>query len=166
MAWIKNGTPDTLSGTGSDLEITDLVAKKFNQFLTNQIVNTGNVLSLFTFNNNTNTVYSNRQSNNGGAWLGAINQPGSQDTSPTLDTVGEQSFTVMYSISIVGQEKLSIWSSMNTDDGTGAGNAPQRRQEIFKFVPSPDSNITSIEHDNHSTGSMAIGTNLTAFGTD
>ena len=34
MAWAKNGTPDTLTGTGSALEITDLTAQTFNQFMT------------------------------------------------------------------------------------------------------------------------------------
>ena len=166
MAWAKNGTPDTLTGTGSALEITDLTAQTFNQFMTNQIVNSGNVLSLFTFNNNTNSVYAVRNSNNGGSDYTAINQAGSQDTSPTIDTVGEQSFTVMYTCSVSGQEKLSMWWSMNTDSGTGEGYAPQRREEVFKFVPSPDVGITSIEHDNHSSGSMAIGTNLSALGSD
>ena len=36
MAWAKNGTPDTLTGTGSP-QITDLSGLIFNQFLINGV---------------------------------------------------------------------------------------------------------------------------------
>ena len=67
MAWAKNGTPDTLGSSGSTLQITDLEAKKFNQFLCHSIQVTGDINQSITFNNNSNTVYANRRSENGGA---------------------------------------------------------------------------------------------------
>lgn len=164
MPWEKNGTPNTLAIAGDTLEITDLTATKTNQFISNIIVDSGLVSCAFTFNNNTNSVYTSRNSTNGGTDATAVNQTSSIATSATLDTAGEQGFNILYTVSVSGEEKLSMFLNLDTDSGTGAGFAPNRREAVFKFVPSPDADIISIECDNSQTGDMAINTNLSALG--
>jgi len=164
MPWEKNGTPNTLKVAGDTLEITDLTATKTNQFISNVIVDSGLVSCAFTFNDNTNSVYASRNSTNGGGDITATGQTSSITTSATLDTAGEQGFNILHTVSVPGEEKLSMFSNLDTDSGTGAGNAPNRREAVFKFVPSPDANITSIECDNSQTGNYAIDTNISALG--
>lgn len=164
LAWSKNGTPNTLSGTADDMDITDLTAKKFNQFLVaSQGSSSNQTQQNFTFENNSNTVYARRSSGNGGA-----DTTGTSATFVTsnygISNWGDQ-FTVMYGISISGEEKLFIYYVIwgNT---AGAANAPERVEVVAKFVPSPDSDITRIDINNSGSGDFQIGDNVSALGTD
>ena len=164
LAWAKNGTPNTLGSAGDDIDITDLTAKKFNLFLSHTSATSGNQATpKITFNNNTNSVYTQRENVNGAA-----------DTTRTSDVNlrtnightnwGDQ-FEVIYLISISGEEKLGIcfdfWG--NT---AGAANAPERGEIYSKFVPSPDADITRIDYNNTDSGDFQIGDNLSALGTN
>jgi hypothetical protein len=159
MAWAKNGTPDTLTGTGSP-EITDMTAKKFNMFMMHNIDPSGSAAQDITFNANTNSVYAVRKNLNGGA--------DGTDVSGTAIQVGigtaVPGMMISYFCSIDGEEKLGVlWYC---EQGTaGAGNAPLRREYVYKFVPSPDVGITGIKLD-MAGNTYAIGSNLSALGTD
>lgn len=167
MAWNVNGKPDTLSGAGDDLDVSDMIAVKFNQFMTNVLYDSSSIVySRFTFNDNGNSVYASRYSYNGGTDTVANTQPNSSTIYQTLDTAGEEAFVIMNTCSISGEEKLSIYFNIDNDAGVGAGFAPNRREGVFKFVPSPDAGITSIEFDNLGGGNYATSTNLSALGTD
>mgnify|MGYP003151945082 CR=1 FL=1 len=160
MAWITNGTPNTLAAPADDIDITDLTAKKFNQTLINTVTS-GDTDGLVTYNNNSNTVYARRGSNNGGADFTGVNMAYIEST----HTTSTDKLVVSYLSSISGEEKLQI--SSYVDNGTaGAGTAPNRLQFVFKFVPSPDADITRIDVNNTRTGSFDTDSNLTAFGTD
>tara|TARA_R110002051_G_scaffold309901_1_gene382787 strand:+ start:1061 stop:1543 length:483 start_codon:yes stop_codon:yes gene_type:complete len=160
MAWGKNGTPLTLGSALDDMDITDLVAKKFNVFLGHHLVSTGKAVNI-TFNNNDNSVYSRRKSFNGGS--------DSTATSTALFDINlngaADEFFIAYVCSISGEEKLvSLW---NVDTNTaGAGNAPTRHEWVGKFAPSPDADITRIDTNNTVTGEYAASSNITALGTD
>lgn len=162
MAWSKNGTPDTLGSVGDTLTISDLTAKKFNLFLQHSPYDTSYVNPSITYNNNTNSVYAGRYSYNGGT-DGTYTSRANQilDGSGTAD----DKFFIGYTISISGEEKLSIIHYMN--GGTaGAGNAPNRTENVWKFVPSPDADITRMDTTNLSAGSYDTDSNLSVLGTD
>ena len=161
MAWIKNGTPDTLTGTGDVLQITDLTANKFNVFLQHSPYDSSYVNPQITFNNNTNSVYAGRYEYNGtdGTYTSRANQI--LDGSGTAD----DKFMVNYTVSVSGEEKLSIIHYMNSGT-SGASGAPNRTENAWKFVPSPDADITRIDTTNGSAGSYDTGSNLSALGSD
>ena len=160
MVWQKNGTPDTLGSAGDVMVISDLTAKIFNQFLVHQIED-GLADFTLTFNSNTNSVYARRQSGNGGTDGTAVSQA---SVLYLLDVTNDK-FSVFNVCSISGEEKLGMESRV-TRGTAGAANAPNRAELVFKFVPSPDADITRIDLDNGQAGSYGIDSNLSALGTD
>lgn len=162
MAWAKNGTPSTLSGTADVITISDLTAKIFNQFLCH-IIYTGSAPGLAdeTFNNNTNSVYAYRRSANGASDNTFISQAKWSVFQALSDFL-----KILYVCSISGQEKLGIQFHILADT-VGAGTAPQRTELVAKFVPSPDANITRIDWTNSSANfDFTTGTNGSALGTN
>ena len=160
MAWAKNGTPLTLGSALDDMDITDLTAKKFNMFMIHQI-HSANISTDQTFNNNTNSVYAIRGQTNGGSTWTAVSQ-----TKFDFGVDNYDQFMIFYWLSISGEEKLGMGWLMNTMANASAGTAPQRVEYAMKFVPSPDADITRIDFHNISTGDLAIGSNISALGTD
>tara|TARA_R110000751_G_scaffold3600_2_gene17170 strand:+ start:108 stop:599 length:492 start_codon:yes stop_codon:yes gene_type:complete len=163
MAWAKNGTPDTLGSTGDVLTISDLSAKKFNVILDHELA-TGNIDNAnWTFNNNTNSVYAYRHTKNGASDSATVaGQPG------ILYNIGDGAWDrhlIGYVCSISGEEKLVIMFGV-AGNTAGAGNAPDRIEEVGKFVPSPDADITRIDDTNAGTGSFDTSSNISAHGTD
>ena len=159
MAWTKNGTPSTLTGTGSP-EITDLTGMKFNQFLINGIAPSSTSAQDITFNGNINPVYARRSSLNG-----ANDALGTYETSLGVGiAVSNNHFFVAYTCAIVGQEKLTIlfYAEANT---VGKQYAPNRREYVSKFVPNPDATITEIKLDMVSQ-TYAINSNISALGSE
>jgi hypothetical protein len=164
MVWGKAGST-TLATSGDDLDITSMTASKFNQVMSNVLLDSTTVYGYFTFNSDTSSVYASRNSANGGAETTATSGANSSTIWQTLDTAGEEAFTVMYTADIVGQEKLSMFFNVDNDSGVG-GAAPNRRESVFKYVPSPDATITSVELNNAGTGDYAISTNISVLGSD
>ena len=160
MAWAKNGTPETLGTNQPDLTISDLTANKFNVFLHHKLLTGTQIIGETTFSGNTNTVYANRISQDG-----AADTTGVSKTNMDLNLNADESFGIVYVCSIAGEEKLLI--GFVVADGTaGAANAPKRKEIVGKFVPSPDSNITSINIDTTTYDDFATGSNISALGTD
>ena len=160
MAWNKNGTPLTLSGTADDMDITDLTAKKFNVFLIHKLFSTDTRMDL-NFNNNANAVYAQRQGYNGGSDTTSVSQTKHR---VNLDGAADE-LHIIYTCSISGEEKLTIHSAM-TNSTAGAGTAPARIEWAEKFVPSPDADITRIDLNKFGSGGFAISSNVSAIGTD
>jgi hypothetical protein len=160
MAWAKNGTPDTLSSTNDTVEITNLTSKKFNQFLIHNI-DSGNIHLDLRFNADSNTVYAERSSDLGGA--DATNA--SVDGVNYYSSASQEHFLVAYVVSISGEEKLGI-SFMVLSNSAGAGSNPPRVECVFKYVPSPDADITQVSSNNVGTGDFASDSNLSAIGSD
>ena len=161
MAWAKNGTPNTLGSAGDDMDITDLTAYKFNQFMIHGLINGASIDFDITLNDNSNSVYAVRRSENGG----------SDDTFTSEALFGRHGsyaydmWEMMYCCSISGEEKLFI--SFFMGQGTaGSANAPVRAEFAYKFVPSPDADITRIDVHNSQAGSYDTGSNVSALGTD
>ena len=160
MAWAKNGTPDTLTSTGDTMTISDLTPYKFNFFLVHKIASGISQLNT-TFNNNTNSVYTSRFSENGAA--------DSTETSKAdmycLTTNGNyDNFGMLYVCSISGEEKLIISNTITAQPSSS--NAPARIEIFSKFVPSPDEDKTRIDMSNAGSGDYAADSNLSAIGSD
>ena len=160
MAWSKNGTPDTLTTSGDDIDITDLTAKKFNQILIHTVTS-GATDGRITYNNNANSVYARRGSNNGGADFTGTSTAYIESTHITA----ADKFSVSYLCSISGEEKLQILHYVDYKTA-GAGTAPDRLEFVFKFVPSPDADITRVDVNNTQAGSFDTDSNLSALGSD
>ena len=162
MAWGKAGST-TLASTGDTLAVSGMTASKFNQVMSNIILSSNSVAGKYTFNNNTGSNYAYRNSYNGGTDGTGVNQPNSGTVWQTLDSAGEESFQIMYSCSISGQEKLSMFFNIDNDAGAGT-SVPNRREGVFKYIQTAD--ISSVELNNTGSGDYAVDTNLSVLGSD
>ncbi len=162
MAWQKNGTHDTLSTSGDILSITDLTSKKFNHFLIHTLDIDGLTRGFVEFNNNTNTVYSRRLSEDG---VADVTQVSHANWKIDNSGVAEEEFVVVDVFSAGNEEKLGI-AHLIRAGVAGAGNAPNRTESVGKFVPSPDADITRIDFENDQAGNYDTDSNLSALGTD
>ena len=158
MAWGKNGTPDTLGSAGDVLEITDLTANTFNVILRHAVA-TGNVDKFMTFNSDTGSKYAQRQQFNG-TEATAVSQVRINNSCQPLDE-----FAVGYMFNVSGEEKIGmIWSQGSP--ATGAGSVPSRKELVFKYVPSPDADVTIITDTKGDTGQFDTDSNLSVLGSD
>ena len=157
MAWITNGTPDTLTGAGDTLEISDLTAKKFNTILCNAIT-TGTIDTNITLDNITTSTYAVRSSSDGGA-------DGTSVSRANFNTGGDPAdgFHVCYIINITSEEKLVIGKKVDAS-AVGAGTAPQRREWVGKSTQSAQ--FTQINFEQAGANSFDTNSNLSALGTD
>ena len=160
MAWGKNGTPDTLTSASAEASITDLTANVFNEFMCHSYSATSaGTLWKRQFNSDTSSVYANRYSANGGGDGTATSQANLNMGNNT----NYDHFQLIYQSAIVGKEKLGIEFIVEAGVA-GAGNAPNRREYVSKYVPSPDATITGIQMG--SSGTAGISSNLSALGSD
>ncbi len=163
MAWAKNGTPNTLGSAGDTLQITDLTANKFNQFMIHTLTTAGTIKHNFIFDNNSNTDYARRRSNNGAS--------DSNDTSqPQIEYFGDgtsDKFEIFYSCNISGEEKLNIHFLVN-QNAVGAGNIPDRGEAVSKVDTTTNSGqYTRIDCLNtDGGGDYDTSSNLSALGSD
>ena len=158
MAWARNGTPDTLSGTNATMTITDLTSSKFNVFLSHMIDPSTNLSVNADFDNDTSTSYADRQSLSGAADTTATSQTHfNQDADTGND---DDRFTVWYWCNISGEEKLGIGFMVNRNTA-GAANPPPRGEIVSKFDTTAGQ-FSEVDYDT-STGTMGIGSNLTAL---
>jgi hypothetical protein len=68
-------------------------------------------------------------------------------------------------LNISGEEKVGmIWSQGSS--ATGAGTAPSRKELVFKYVPSPDADITIITDTKGDSGQFDTNANLSMLGSD
>ena len=162
MAWQVSGTPNTLSSASDDIDITDLTALQFNLFLVHTLTDSGTISNFVTFNNNSNTVYARRHSNDGAADTTAANE---SSMAWYVGTFADDKFVVAYYASISGDEKLGIENIIDRNTA-GAVNAPRRRERVDKFVPSPDADITRIDVNNQGAGSYDTDSNVSSLATD
>ena len=163
MAWGKNGTPNTLTGATDDIDIVDLTACNFNMVLVHTIATGGNTRVNYTLDNNDNTDYAWRLSVNG-ASDGAETNRVSWDANSA--TSADDLFEVMYIANIASEEKLFILNHTQ-NNGDGAGNAPDRSQNVGKCDTTTNTGqFTRIDVHQDSTGNYAIDSNMSVLGSD
>ena len=160
MAWAKNGTPDTLTGTNAGVTISDLTSTIFNVNLSHVIKSTStNARIRFGSSSiDTGSNYASRESNDGGTDTVRTSQTNIIAQVNNLDF-----FHVFYAVNISAEEKLII-IHMAENVVAGAGTAPSRAEVVAKWVN------TSNQYDNvqvyPTSGLYAIGSNISALGTD
>ena len=160
MAWSKNGTPSTLTVAGDVITISDVSAKKFNVVL-NHIIGSTTVDIDQTFNNDSNAVYAIRKSADGAADATATG-----DTKIDKNTTATTVFDINYCCSLTAEEKIGIGFLVNQSTA-GVGTAPSRLEYVYKFVPSPDADISRVDASNTgTTNEYSIGSNLSILGSD
>ncbi len=163
MAWARNGTPDTLTSSGDQLNITDLTATTFNFCLWHGLA-TGNIddcnLTLGRTTIDTGSNYASRFSTTGGADQTLVNQ-----TSIILDKDNGafDAFGHFYIINISADEKLVIHGRIKANPG--AANVPQRVEGVGKWV-NTSNQMDVVRVTNIGTGSFDTNSNLSALGTD
>lgn len=157
MAWAKNGTPDTLSGTLDTAEITDLTTYKFNQFMSH-VLHSGAIITRQRYDADAGNNYAFRYSRDGGADSTGTSAGGiTSDSSSSSDH-----FIVGYWVDISGEEVLVI-SFCNEEQASGAGTAPSRQETVGKYINSDNTQVSLNQID---SGSYIAGSNLSAIGTD
>jgi len=159
MAWGKNGTSVTLTGTADDMDIVDLGAKKFNNILIHKIASGAGTM-LMTFNNSTGQHYSDRFAYN--------NTQGSLTNAVSIDLAYSGStddFTFGHICFISGAEKLGIF--WLCDPVSSGAVAPSRLELVVKYSPtSLTDTLDRIDLHNGTTGDYASDSNLSMLGAD
>ncbi len=165
MAWQKNGTPDTLAGSGDVLEISDLTPLKFNVFLSHNIAASAVPQAFVRLGNTTADAgnnYAFRISRNS-----ATDVTGAPNASLPFETftgANDSSFGIIYAVNIETDEKLTIEFNISGASG-GAATVPNRQESVGKWVNTSDQfNVVNLF--NSGTGDYAINSNLSALGTD
>jgi hypothetical protein len=163
MAWAKNGTPVTLGSAGDDMDITDLTANKFNQFLLHTLSTVAKDHRLTT-DNNGSTDYAWRRSANGGTDITTnINKQYidiNSGNNGAKDCLG-----IIYGVNIDGEEKLFM--SFQCETTAGASNPPSRNENVSKVdVTTNTGQYTRIDINNTLTGDYLTSSNLSVIGSD
>jgi hypothetical protein len=161
MAWGKNGTPNTLTTAGANMNVSDLGGSKSNVVLSHTKRSSGHTYSTLYLNNeNGSSSYARRQSENGGA-------DGTATSGNTVlyDMGGDcaDKFEITYIVGISSEEKLAIGFGINSGT-SGAGTVPERGEFAWKWA---DTSSTIDRIDNQSgCGSYDTGSNLAVLGSD
>ena len=160
MAWGKAGSSE-LTSSASEVQAT-ISANKCNQILNHVITaGSGNIGTRYRFNDDSGSKYAQRYSHDGGSDGTNVNQA---QVFTEINDADEDRFQIGYMVSVSGEEKLGI--NFLTETASGAGNAPQRSETVFKYVPSPDATITSVKVMETVAGSFGSNTNLSVLGSD
>ena len=158
IAWAKNGTSHTLTGTGDVIEITDLTAKKFH-FVLCHLLQSGAINPNPKLDADGGSVYARRASQDGTSDATSVN-----DTKlSNFNITAYDFFAVSYFANISGEEALMLQFVIRSNTA-GAGNVPIRLEYASK--DSGTTQFTGIDFDNAGTGDYASGSNLSALGTD
>ena len=160
MAWQKLTTSSSL-GSETEFNTDNYTSNKFQQIMIHSL-SAPSGYDKVGFNNNTNTVYAQRTSVDGLADATSVSRPYNDvNVSDATTPV----FVVMYLINITGEEKLAI--GFQTQQLTaGATTAPQRIEMAWKFVPSPDADVTRVDYYNSGSNNYVADSNITVIGGD
>ena len=157
MAWAKTQT-NTVT-TAIDLQTLTVEAKKFKIILDNTIP-IPNCTQTYTFNNDTTSSYALRYSGNGAADGTGVNRT---SAAAEWDPTNLDRFNLSYMSDISGEETLWIQFGVFIT-ATGAGTAPSRYEEVWKWDDTAQ--ITEMDSTNDSAGSFDTDSNLSLLGTD
>lgn len=166
MAWQKNGTPDTLSSSADQVNLTDMTPFLF-QFFLHHILRTGG--TTFGKGNcgsgsiDTGSNYCTRRSPDGASDITATSQTKMEIFSQGGGS-NEDDFCIGYMINIADEEKLMMFWEVNSG-AVGAGNAPPRQDSVHKWV-NTSNQCDHFRITNDGTGDYDTDSNLSSLGTD
>jgi hypothetical protein len=160
LVWSKNGTPDTLTGTGITFTISDLNSNIFNVLLCHSFPVGASAPRKVEVNGDTGSNYAVRNSDNGSADGTGVS------TNMLFDhggSWGDDSFHIMYLCGVSGQEKLAIYWTMG-QVAAGAATAPRRREWVGKGTNT--ALLSSLVVTTLGGSGSAINSNLSVLGSD
>ena len=143
------------------ITVSGLEAKK-HLMIQAKIVATGAVNTLWRFNNDSGSNYSNRHSGNGGSEDVEVNISHLDIYNATDDD--DVGFFTMNVINEASKEKLVI-AEVVGNNANGAGNAPTRDEHVAKWANTSNA-ITRVDVVNTQGGSFTEGSEVTVYGTD
>ena len=152
----------TLTSAGDTLDSGTITAKD-NMMILTHIIPSGNTDAVvYRFNSDTGTNYAVRKSDNGGSDSTNVNENGMNFKSTNDSHV---SFSVSEFANIATQEKLGINHTV-TDNGGGAGNAPNRKEMVGKWANTSNAvtNVKAVNRDG--SGDFNTGSELVVLGFD
>ena len=158
-SWKELGRATLSSGT-SDSITTPTFGAKENLMILVHTIPDGQVTANYRFNADTGSNYARRQSSNGGNDGSATEQ---DHLLAGHGTSGETTLVTSHIINKSNKEKLVITQIMGAV--AGAGNNPNRRELVGKWVNTSDS-ITSVTLYNNDSGSFNAGTEMVVLGCD
>jgi len=162
MAWAKLGTT-TLTVAGDAIDVTSLTDNKFLMYMTHPLAS-GNMTDKLRINGDSGTNYALRYSNDGGTDATGTSQNFASFLGFTVNP--NESFSVGYIINISTEEKLIINHTTDNDAGTGAGNAPHRRESVAKFANTVDVVDEVNVFNDYGPGDFNTDSNLSVLGTN
>ena len=112
----------------------------------------------------TGSSYANRRSSNGGADI-TDTSSGNISLAVGALTTDESGFSNMFVINNASDEKLFIGQFMDTSSGTGATNAPLRREHVAKWA-NTSNQINRIQFDSGSGNTFGTNSILKIWGSD
>jgi hypothetical protein len=160
MAWIKS-TSKNADGSTSNINTDSFTTSKFMVNLISDL-SAPSGFSRYKFNNDSGAKYAQRASANGGA-DGASASRVYQDVHASSSST--PTFLISYTANISGEEKLSIGFTIQQNTA-GAGNAPDRVELAWKYVPSPDADITISTYDSSAGSNYVVNSNNSVIGSD
>ena len=160
MAWAKLTTKNA-DGSTSNINTDTFTTSKFIVNLIH-ILGTPSGYSFYRFNGDSGSRYAQRASSNGASDGTSVNRT-NQDLE--INDSITPNFVVSYICNILGQEKLYFGFTVQQSTA-GAGTAPLRIEAAWKYVPSPDANITSSSITNSTPSNYLVNSNNTVLGTD
>ena len=164
MAWGKNGTPNTLTVAGEQLNITDMTENKFIFILQHTLAGAGNTFGKFNTGSGSIDIganYSTRRKPDGAGEITAINQTNCEFHSNHLG----DDFCVGYMANIATEEKLIIGFEVNRGTA-GATNLPQKQESVHKWSnTSAYADHLRFTNDGVTNGYLT-DSNLSALGSD
>lgn len=149
-----------LTGTADTISSGTITAKKYLWIQFYQ-KSSGACNINMTFNNDTGSNYARRGNNDG---TGDFTSASASNLAFQTGDTDSAHFFNMFIINKSANEKLGISHGI-TQNTAGAGNAPQRKEQVHKWA-NTSAQITEIDIDNTDSGSYASGTILKVWGSN
>jgi hypothetical protein len=163
--WEELASVDLSGGVSDTLSSGTFTAKKYLWVQCYLKSNVATPTSKIRVGNNTvdsGTNYAERYSVDGGT-DGTVGSIDELDAGVNIDA-GESEFHNMFIINNASNEKLMIHHRVGNNSGTGAGTAPNRRENVFKWANTSNQiNILQFKAD---SGTYATNSILKVWGAD
>jgi hypothetical protein len=153
---------DVTTSSAGDVDTGTFTAKKYLWVQINSLGN-GAVNNRMRFNNDSSGNYAYRVSGNGGS-DSAVTTPSGIPFGNGNSQDPDNAFDNFFIINVAAKEKLVTGETI-TDEGTGAGNAPQRNEIVAKW-DNTSAQINRINLVNTGSGNHSAGSTIKVWGFD